>query len=93
MQADRTKPESVMVYNVKEFAIVPGTNEVVVHARSDDADIKVVNETVDVQTKVDAIDDTLLAQVNGFFRRIAADAIGVEDNEVTGDLFTTSSGA
>lgn len=91
IQGDKTKPESVMVYIVQEVHIVPGTNEITIAARSDDAEVKVIHKTIDIQAKVDAMNTTLLNNINSFINGAVADVLEVDDEAVTGELFSKSS--
>lgn len=89
--ADKTKVESVMVYELKEIHIVPGTNEVTVVGYSDDAEVRKFHAISDVQTKVDNMAQADLDGYNAFFRRIFADELGIDPSAVTGEVFTKSS--
>ena len=91
--ADKTKPESVMTYELKEIHIIPGTNEITVSCYSDDAEVKKVHVTKDVQDKVDNMLQADLDGYNNFFRRVVADALGIDNTAVTGEVFSKSSGA
>jgi len=89
--ADKTKPESAMSYALKEIHIVPGTNEVTMVGYSNDAEVKKVHVTSDVQDKVDNIPQADLDGYNAFFRRIFADQLGIESTADTGEVFSKSS--
>ena len=88
---DKTKPQSAMIYTVTEVHIVPGTNEMTVVAISDDGEVKKTHVTVDIQNKIDNINDALLNQINGFFNTVVADALEIGDSQVDGELFSKSS--
>ena len=89
--ADKTKPQSAQVYYLNEIHIVPGTNEITMSAYSDDQEIQPVRGVVDVQAKIDNMDQTDLDAYNNFFRRSFADLIGVDPTAVSGEVFSKSS--
>lgn len=91
IQGDKTKPQSVMTFTVSEVHIVPGTNKITIAARSDDAEVKVIHKTIDIQAKIDAMNVTLLNNINGFINGAVADLLEVEGSAVTGELFSKSS--
>lgn len=80
-----------MTYELVEIHIIPGTNEVTVAGYSDDAEVKKVHITKDVQVKVDNMAQADLDAYNAFFRRIFADALGILNTAVTGEVFSKSS--
>ena len=93
IEANKTKPQSAILWTVREVYIVPGTNEVTVVATSSDGEVKKIHETIDIQAKIDAVNVTIYNSINNFFNGIVADVIGVGDSEVVGELFLKSSGA
>ena len=89
--ASKTKAESAMTYTLTEITIIPGDNEVTVIGTSNDPDVKRIHALKDVQNKVDNMDDADLDGYNNFFRRVFADALGIDPSAVTGEVFSKSS--
>ncbi len=88
--ADKTKPQSLVTYTVTEVHIVPGSQEITIAAVTNDAEVKKVHKTINIQNKINAVNVTLLNQINGFFNRAVADVLDVGEGDVVGELFSKS---